>query len=60
MFLKKLKFRKVLKTFKKKRYIITCILLMIVCHCACIAVYDGPCLQKESEENQYMRGDQQS
>ncbi len=27
---------------------------MIVCHHACIAVYDSPCLQKESEEKRYM------
>ncbi len=32
-------------------------MLVIVGHCACIVVYDGPCLQKESEEKRYMHGD---
>ncbi len=35
-------------------------MLMIVGHRACNAVYDSPCLQKESEEKRYMRGDRQS
>ncbi len=33
---------------------------MIVGHRACITVYEGPCLQKESEEKRYMHADRQS
>ncbi len=35
-------------------------MLMICNYRACITVYDGPCLQKESQEKLYMRGDRQS